>query len=61
MTGGLVAMMGNRIMNSLSLILAAAALGIGVAIADRVSEAPVNTAQPTVHMMPVSLPSVLTR
>jgi|LAHS01.1.fsa_nt_gb hypothetical protein len=54
-------MMGNRIMNSLSLILAAAALGIGVAIADRVSEAPVNTAQPAVHMMPVSLPSVLTR
>ncbi|MFT8368594.1 hypothetical protein [Acetobacter papayae] len=48
-------------MNSLSLILAAAALGIGVAVADRVSDAPINAAQPAVHMMPVSLPSVLAR
>mgnify|MGYP003362043535 CR=1 FL=1 len=51
-------------MHSLSFILAAAAMGFGLAIADRLpgdSSVPVATQVASSHMMPHSIPSFLTR
>ncbi|MFT8419138.1 MAG: hypothetical protein ABF636_09980 [Acetobacter sp.] len=51
-------------MHSLSFILAAAAMGFGLAVADRLpgeSPAPAQTQAASSHMMPHSIPSFLTR
>ncbi|WP_179287842.1 hypothetical protein [Acetobacter syzygii] len=51
-------------MHSLSFILAAAAMGFGLAVADRLpseSSAPAPAQMTSTHMLPRSIPSFLTR